>query len=150
MGSLIKTWEIPGGIHPPENKAQSLQLPLGKVPLPPTLVLPLRRHMGTAAKPVVAVGERVRGGQLIADAEGIFSASVHAPTSGQVTAIEDHLVPHPSGMSAPCIVIEPDGADQWVELNPLEDYIDADKDEVLRRSRAEGIAGPERAGVPRS
>src|SRR5690625_5435778 len=67
MGSLIKTWEIPGGIHPPENKAQSLQLPLGKVPLPPTLVLPLNQHIGTAAKPVVTVGERVLGGQLIAE-----------------------------------------------------------------------------------
>lgn len=150
MGSLIKTWEIPGGIHPPENKAQSLQLPLGKVPLPPTLVLPLNQHIGTAAKPVVTVGERVLGGQLIADAEGIFSASVHAPTSGQVTAIEDHLVPHPSGMSAPCIVIEPDGADQWVELNPLEDYLDADKDELLSRIRAAGIAGLGGAGFPTS
>jgi Na+-translocating ferredoxin:NAD+ oxidoreductase RnfC subunit len=35
--SLIKIWEIPGGIHPPENKAQSMQLPLGKLPIPAQL-----------------------------------------------------------------------------------------------------------------
>ena len=150
MGSLIKTWEIPGGIHPPENKAQSLQLPLGKIPLPPVLVLPLNQHIGTPAKPVVAVGERVLGGQLIADAEGVFSARVHAPTSGHVTAIEDSLVPHPSGMSALCITIEPDGSDQWVPLNPLEDYLEADKDELLGRIRAAGIAGLGGAGFPTS
>ena len=34
MTSLIKIREIPGGIHPPEHKAQSLRLPLGSVPLP--------------------------------------------------------------------------------------------------------------------
>ncbi|MDQ2078468.1 electron transport complex subunit RsxC [Marinimicrobium sp. ABcell2] len=150
MGSLIKTWEIPGGVHPPENKAQSLQLPLGKMPLPPTLFLPLNQHIGTPAKPVVEVGDRVLGGQLIADAEGVFSARVHAPTSGKVSDIKDSLVPHPSGMSAPCIIIEPDGADEWVELHPLEDYLSADKSELLSRIRAAGIAGLGGAGFPTS
>ena len=82
MTSLIKIREIPGGIHPPEHKAQSLRLPLGSVPLPPQLVVPVSQHIGEPATPVVNVGERVLTGQLIAAANGVFSANIHAPSSG--------------------------------------------------------------------
>lgn len=150
MGSLIKVWEIPGGVHPPENKEQSLQLPLGRVELPPVLVLPLNQHIGTPAKPVVEVGERVLGGQLVADADGVFSARVHAPTSGTVSAIKDHLIPHPSGMTARCIVIEPDGKDDWIQLEPCEDYLKLENSLVLDKIRAAGIAGLGGAGFPTS
>ncbi len=150
MGSLIKVWDIPGGVHPPENKEQSLQLPLGRVELPPVLILPLNQHIGTPAKPVVQVGQQVLGGQLIADADGVFSARVHAPTSGKVTAIEDHLIPHPSGMTARCIMIEPDGRDEWVQLEACEDYLNLDKSLVLDKIRAAGIAGLGGAGFPTS
>lgn len=150
MGSLIKVWEIPGGVHPPENKEQSLQLPLGRVELPPVLILPLNQHIGTPAKPVVEVGERVLGGQLVADADGVFSARVHAPTSGTVSAIEDHLIPHPSGMTARCIVVEPDGKDEWIQLESCEDYLNLDNSQVLGKIRAAGIAGLGGAGFPTS
>src|SRR5690606_32834863 len=100
MTSLIKVWELPGGIHPPEHKDQSLQLPLGQLPIPPVLVIPLNQHIGTPAQPVVQVGDRVRTGQLIAAADGTFSANTHASTSGTVVAIDSHAIPHPSGMNA--------------------------------------------------
>ena len=99
MTSLIKIREIPGGIHPPEHKEQSLRLPLGSVPLPPQLVVPVSQHIGEPATPVVSVGERVLTGQLIAAANGVFSANIHAPSSGTVVAIEDRVLTHPSGMS---------------------------------------------------
>lgn len=150
MGSLIKVWDIPGGVHPPENKSQSLQLPLGKAPLPPSLTLPLNQHIGKPAKPVVAVGERVLGGQLVAEAEGIFSARVHAPSSGTVSAIEDRLIPHPSGYSAPCVVIDLDGKDEWVPLERCEDVSSLSKSEILDKIRAAGIAGLGGAGFPTS
>lgn len=150
MGSLIKVWDIPGGVHPPENKTQSLQLPLAKMPLPPVLTLPLNQHIGKPAKPVVAVGERVLGGQLIAEAEGVFSARVHAPTSGVVSAIEDRLIPHPSGYSAPCIVIDVDGQDEWAPLERCEDYEALDKSELLDKIRGAGVAGLGGAGFPTS
>ncbi len=150
MGSLIKVWDIPGGVHPPENKLQSLQLPLAKMPLPPVLTLPLNQHIGKPAKPIVAVGERVLGGQLIAEAEGVFSARVHAPTSGVVSAIEDRLIPHPSGYSAPCIVIDVDGQDEWGPLERCEDYQSLDKSELLDKIRGAGVAGLGGAGFPTS
>ena len=40
---------------------------------------------------------------------------MHAPTSGRVAAIEAHPVPHPSGQSDTCIVIDVDGDDEAAE-----------------------------------
>lgn len=148
MTNLIRVWELPGGIHPPENKSQSLQLPLGDVPLPPELVIPLNQHMGTPATPVVQVGERVLTGQLIAAAEGTFSANVHASTSGTVKAIAEHAIPHPSGMTTECVVIEPDGKHEWITLQECEDYRAQDRLSLLDKIRAAGVAGLGGAGFP--
>lgn len=148
MTSLIKIREIPGGIHPPEHKEQSLRLPLGSVPLPPQLVVPVSQHIGEPATPVVSVGERVMTGQLIAAANGVFSANIHAPSSGTVVAIEDRVLTHPSGMSDTCIVIETDGKDEWVPLNPCEDYHALDKTALQDKIRLAGVAGLGGAGFP--
>lgn len=148
MTSLIKVWELPGGIHPPEHKSQSLQLPLGSLPLPPVLVIPLNQHIGTPAQPVVHVGERVLAGQLIGAADGTFSANTHASSSGTVVAIEERAIPHPSGMNALSVVIEPDGKDEWVELTPCEDYLSLDRLALLDKIRAAGVAGLGGAGFP--
>ena len=98
-----------GGVHPPENKAQSTQLPIGQLSLPEKLVLPLRQHVGNIPKVKVSIGEHVLKGQLIAEAEGTVSAAIHAPTSGTIAAIADAIIPHPSGLPDRCITITPDG-----------------------------------------
>ena len=102
-----------GGIHPPENKTQSTQSAIEPALLPSKLILPLQQHIGQMAKPLVEVGDRVLKGQMIAEAQGFVSAAVHAPTSGTVTAIAPHGLPHPSGLSELCITIESDGQDEW-------------------------------------
>ena len=148
MTSLIKVWELPGGIHPPEHKDQSLQLPLGTLPLPPVLVIPLNQHMGTPAQPTVQVGERVLAGQLIGAADGTVSANTHASTSGTVIAIEERAIPHPSGINSESVVIEPDGKNEWIELTPCEDYRSLDRLALLDKIRAAGVAGLGGAGFP--
>lgn len=148
MTSLIKVWELPGGIHPPQHKSQSLQLPLGEIPLPPFLVIPLNQHMGTPARAIVQVGERVLAGQLIGIADGTFSANTHASTSGTVLAIESRAIPHPSGMSSESVIIEPDGKHEWVQLIPCEDYLQLDRLQLLDKIRAAGVAGLGGAGFP--
>lgn len=148
MTSLIKVWELPGGVHPPEHKHQSLQLPLGQVPLPPVLVIPLNQHMGTPAQPVVQMGERVLAGQLIGAADGTFSANTHASTSGKVIAIEERAIPHPSGMNSESVVIEPDGKNEWIELTACEDFRSLDRLTLLDKIRAAGVAGLGGAGFP--
>lgn len=129
-----------GGVHPPEHKAESNRLPIAPAPLPKRLVVPLRQHIGNPAKPVVKVGDHVLKGQMIGAADGFISAAVHAPTSGTVSAIDLHAVPHPSGLPDLCITIEADGEDRWIERQPL-DYRTADPDAVRARLRDAGIVG---------
>lgn len=144
----IKVWNLPGGVHPPESKTQSMQLPLGEVSLPSEMVFPVNQHIGAPAVPCVEAGQRVLAGEMIASPKGPVSATIHASTSGTIKAIEDRILPHPSGMSGPCIVLEPDGKDEWVALTPVEDYTQLEKTELLDKIRNAGIAGMGGAGFP--
>ncbi|MFT4529235.1 MAG: electron transport complex protein RnfC [Thalassolituus oleivorans] len=154
MTHQIRIFDFDGGIHPAENKAQSTQRPIRLAPIPNELVLPLHQHIGAAAKPIVAVGEKVLKGQLIAEAAGFVSVPLHAPTSGEVIAIEPRLVPHASGLSEDCIVIRPDGADRWIERQGLleqlgvDDVTDIPAAQLVNHIRDCGIAGMGGAGFP--
>jgi electron transport complex protein RnfC len=145
---VTKIWSIPGGIHPEENKSQSLQLPIGEITLPSELIFPLSQHIGAPATPIVQVGERVLAGQKIAEAKGMISAPVHASTSGTITAIEERTLPHPSGLSGPCIVLAADGKDEFIPFEPCEDYLSLDHDTLVQKIRNAGIAGMGGAGFP--
>ena len=146
--STRKVHALVGGIHPPENKKQSLQQGIGQLPLPEQVVVPLQQSIGAPAKPIVDIGERVLKGQMIAEPGGFVSAAAHAPTSGTVTAIGDHAVPHPSGMPQTCITIACDGEDQWIEHRGIADYQQAETIEILHRIRDAGIVGMGGAGFP--
>ncbi|GIX29725.1 MAG: hypothetical protein KatS3mg124_0197 [Porticoccaceae bacterium] len=144
----MKIHELPGGVHPPEEKARSLGDPIGRLPLPERLVLPLAQHLGAPARPTVAKGERVLGGQRIAEAQGAISAHLHAPTSGRVVGVEERPIPHPSGLPAPCLVLEVDGRDEWRDPEPLADPWGASPERLLSQVRAAGIVGLGGAGFP--
>ncbi len=143
-----KLWHFPGGLHLPDNKAMSTGRPSGQSAIPQRLIIPLQQHIGAPAKPLVAVGDRVLKGEMLAKPEGYVSAPVHASSSGTVLAIEEHPVPHPSGLSAPCIIIETDGEDRWAELAPHPDYRQLDPSELRNIIRDAGIVGLGGAGFP--
>ncbi|MEZ5504159.1 MAG: electron transport complex subunit RsxC, partial [Halioglobus sp.] len=145
---MRKTFGFHGGIHPPENKHQSVRTPIAYAGIPPELTLPLSQHIGAPARPVVAVGDRVLKGQMVAAAAGFVSVPVHAPTSGTVSAIEDRLIAHPSGYRAPCIVIATDGRDEWIAHHGTPDYTALDKADLINLIRDAGIAGMGGAGFP--
>ena len=143
MNALVnftKIFKFHGGVHPPENKAQSTQLPIGHLSLPKKIVLPLRQHVGNIPKTKVAVGDKVLKGQLIAEAEGTVSAAIHATTSGTITAIEDAIIPHPSGLPDRCITITPDGKDEWIARKPS-DWRNTDRKALVASLRLSGIVG---------
>jgi electron transport complex protein RnfC len=143
----VKVFSFHGGIHPPENKKQSTRASVRQLPIPKTLVIPTQQHLGLAADPVVSVGDKVLKGQIIAEPVGRISASLHAPTSGTVTAIEEQPVPHASGLTAECIVIESDGLDQWIEHQAI-DYKALERTALVNQIRQMGIAGMGGAGFP--
>lgn len=129
-----------GGLHLPENKDQSTLRPIVTPPLPQRLILPLRQHAGTLAKPVVAVGEHVLKGQLLAEAAGVVSAAVHAPTSGHVVALDEQPIPHYSGLADWCLTLEPDGKDAWSAREPV-DWKSEDPESLRLRLQTAGVVG---------
>ncbi|WP_339719711.1 electron transport complex subunit RsxC [Marinomonas primoryensis] len=137
-----------GGIHPAENKAQSLQLPLGRPNLPSELILPLGQHIGQSSRPLVAIGDHVLKGETIAINNGFLSSFLHAPTSGTITAIEERLIAHPSGLSDLCIILSPDGKEEWTALEPLIQWQTNSKTDVLAYLAKMGIVGMGGAGFP--
>ena len=145
---MSRIWSFHGGIHPPENKRQSQQRPLESIPLPPQLIVPLQQHIGAPAAPIVEIGDRVLKGQVIAEPTGHVSAYLHAPTSGTILDIGSYPVPHPSGMTGLCIVIEPDGQEQWIEHQGIDNVAELSNAELAKVIRRAGIAGMGGAGFP--
>lgn len=118
---------FPGGIHLPDNKATTAAKAIIVCPLPEELIVPMLQHIGAPADPCVTVGHQVAKGEQIGSAVGPVSVPIHAPTSGEIIAIEPRL--HPVGRHLPAVVIRPDGSDHWHEdvvgrdpdrLNPAE------------------------------
>ncbi|MFZ3518684.1 electron transport complex subunit RsxC [Vibrio harveyi] len=144
-GSL---WDFPGGVHPAENKKQSNKTELVHAAIPSEIVLPLKQHIGKAGNLLIAVGDKVLKGQQLTASDSGFTVPVHAPTSGQVTAIEPRTVAHPSGLSELCAVITPDGNDAWCEKTPVADYTQESADALIDVIRLAGISGMGGAGFP--
>ena len=138
-----------GGLHLDDNKACSMQTPIGTATLPKTLVIPLQQHIGVEPEPIVSPGDKVKKGQLIADSDAVLTAAVHAPSSGTITAIEEHAIPHPSGLAARCIIIETDGKDEWLDKPEGHPEYQALSPEQLQTIiRQAGIVGLGGAGFP--
>lgn len=147
--SQPRLWHFQGGHKLTARTARPAAEPIGIAAIPPHLTLPLAQHVGLAAEPVVAVGERVLKGQPIARPSGYIGAKVHASSSGTVVEIGDRAVPHPSGLSAPCIIIETDGLDErWGGYDPLPAFRELSSNELRARVRAAGVVGLGGAAFP--
>jgi len=147
--SETRLWHFHGGLKLDSRTARPASEPLLEIPVPPRLVLPRSQHVGQQAEAVVSPGERVLRGQPIARPSGYVAAKVHASSSGTVVAVEDHPVPHPSGLAAPCIIIETDGLDEpWKGYEALEDFNALDGMELRARVRAAGVVGLGGAAFP--
>ena len=136
-----------GGIHPVEGKEPSEHKALKKFPEPKTAVFPLSMHLGAPATACVAVGDKVKVGQKIAEAAGFISAPVHSSVSGTVVAIEDR--PHANRVTCPAIVIESDGLNTLHEsVKPNKPLEELTPDEIIEIVKNAGIVGMGGAGFP--
>ncbi len=144
---MLELFRFHGGVKPASHKQESAAAPIATAPLPELLVVPFRQSATGSAAILVQAGDRVLKGQPIGGAEGPFGATVHAPTSGTVRALEPRMLPHPSGLTAPCAVIEPDGEERWIERVPLDPHT-ADPEALRARIRDAGIVGLGGAAFP--
>ncbi|WP_028022814.1 electron transport complex subunit RsxC [Enterovibrio calviensis] len=154
MSALIEqikqgqVWDFHGGIHPPENKRQSSEQGILPADIPNEIVLPLKQHIGTTGQVLVSVGDKVLKGQPLTKSDILQCCPVHAPTSGDVIAIEPRTIAHASGLSETCIVIRPDFEDAWCEKTCLSDFSQASPETLIDHIRMMGIAGMGGAGFP--
>ncbi len=144
---LNKLFKFYGGVKPPSNKTLSNQQPIGSAPLPSRLIVPLHQSIGGMPRPIVQAGEYVLKGQKIGEADGWISSAVHAPTSGTVLEVAMHVRPHISGLESLCVVIEPDGKDEWITHGPA-DYAAMTPTDICQYLQEYGIVGLGGAGFP--
>ena len=132
----MKTFHI-GGIHPPETKLTARR-PVADVAIPAEIALMLSQHIGAPAKPVVAKGDHVDRGQLVAEAGGFVSAPVHSPVSGTVMRLT--TVKNPQGFDVDAIIIKAD-AEQPQTAPVPRDTDSLSADDIRRAIAAAGIVG---------
>jgi len=134
-----------GGAHPPERKDRTSELPIEYMRAVKQVVVPVNQHFGPPIQPLVKVGDTVKRGQKIADAEGRMTVPVHAPISGIVKKIEPRL--QPNNQEGPAIIIEPDGSND-TEFLPKLDVFSCTREKALERIREAGLVGMGGAGFP--
>ncbi len=146
----LKTFSI-GGVHPEENKLTA-EVATKTAPLPKQAVFPLAQHIGAPAKPVVAKGDKVKVGTLIAEAGGFVSAPIFSSVSGTVFKIDNAI--DATGYLKPSIIIKVEG-DEWEEnidrsdkLETLDKHPELTPEEIVNRVKNAGITGMGGAGFP--
>lgn len=143
----LRTFTI-GGIHPPENKLAAGS-PLQTLLPEGTATVFLAQHIGAPAEAVVAKGERVKTGQLIAKAGGFVSANIHSPVSGTALAIES--VADMAGRRQPAITIQVEG-DEWlgtIDRSPdIVRELPVDSAAIIKKIADAGVVGLGGAAFP--
>ena len=146
----IRTFRI-GGIHPDENKLTH-EVPTQVAPLPKQAVFPLSQHIGAPAKPVVAKGDVVKVGTLLAEAGGFVSAPIYSSVSGKVAKIDSAF--DASGYRKPAIIVSVEG-DEWEEsidrsedLVKVEDRPELTPESIVESIKKAGVTGMGGAGFP--
>lgn len=139
----LKTFR--GGIHPPEHKEPTRDLPIEHVPTPKSVVIHLTQAIGAQNQPLVKVGDRVVKGQMIGDVQACPAATVHASITGIVKKIEP--APQSNLKDGMAVFIEADGTDETVYMAPLDAFV-CSREEAIKRLRDAGVVGMGGASFP--
>ena len=130
-----------GGVHPDDAKL-SRGCAIEVLPLPQTLYVSMAQHLGAPAVPCVAVGDKVKTGQVIAEPGGFISAFVHSPASGTVKSVGPRRDLAGNGVTHIEIAVE---GDEWVEGVDLSEAlvkeIPQDRTAMLDRIKVCGVVG---------
>ena len=141
MNKYMRTFHI-GGVHPQDNKQFSAHRSITECPLPKQAIIPLVQHIGAPAQAVVAVGAKVKVGELLAKAGGFVSANICSPVSGIVTKIGDWT--DAWGAPGQAIFIDVQG-DEWLpEIDRTPDLVrqcTLEPKAIIDKIAAAGIVG---------
>ena len=110
-----------GGVHPNDGKALAKDKAIVQVQPKGDLVYPMSQHIGAPAVPIVAKGDHVLRGQMIAEAGGFVSAPIYVGMGGAGFPTKVKLSPK-----------EPDKIDYIIaNCAECEPYITADYRQIL-------------------
>ena len=130
-----------GGVHPRDSKF-ARECAIEELPLPQTVYVSMAQHLGAPAKPLVAVGDSVKVGQVIAEPGGFISAFVHSPVSGTVKGIAPRKDLAGNPVMHVEIAVEGDEWDPAIDRSKeLVTAIPDDKALILERIKAAGVVG---------
>lgn len=139
----MKTFRI-GGVHPAENKLSAKE-PIKTAGLPKTAVFPMGQHIGAPAKPIVKKGDKVKVGQMIAEAGGFVSAPIYSSVSGTVLKLDN--VVDANGYPKPAVYITVEG-DEWESdidrtetLVTLKDKPELTEKDIIDKIQKAGVVG---------
>lgn len=131
------------GVKVPHKKNTADCAPT-RIPVPQTVTIPMSMHIGKNAVPTVKVGEQVKVGQLIANADGFISSPIHSSVSGTVKKLDQLTMSN--GSKSTAIVIETDGLQEKFEGIAPPKVTDFDSFvEAVKQSGVVGLGG---AGFP--
>lgn len=136
----MKTFKM-GGVHPEENKI-STNAVIEQMPLPKQVAVLMNQHLGAPATPIVAKGDKVKVGQLIAEAQTFMCANIHSPVSGTVNKID--VCKDMVGLSKNAIYIDVEG-DEWMETidrtPDIKRECSLEPKEIIAKLKEMGIVG---------
>lgn len=143
--SSVKTFAR--GVHVPEFKEGTRQLPIRRLPFAPVLIVPLSQHTGAPAAPIVREGQEVVRGEPIARAGGFVSVPMHSPATGRVEKIA--LAATARGDMTPAIYIRPyPAASQEILYSAPQDIEQMSPAEIVTAVQETGVVGLGGAAFP--
>ncbi|MCR9249275.1 MAG: electron transport complex subunit RsxC [bacterium] len=135
------------GIHPPDYKSDTKDLPIRQLEFAPVMILPLSQSIGNQPKLLVKEGDEVVRGQLIATPDGYMSVALHAPISGKIRKIGK--VPSITGKMVDGIYIESaPWSTQQIQGDQGTNLESSSADEILNAIQNAGIVGLGGAAFP--
>ena len=144
---MKRTFRI-GGIHPHDNKI-SASAAIEVFPAIETAYVSVAQHLGAPATPVVAVGDKVKAGQVIAEPSGFISGYVHSPVSGTVKSVGPRA--DIAGNMVQHIEIAVEG-DEWLEgidtSDTIVEEIACTAEEIVEKVKKAGVVGLGGASFP--
>lgn len=145
-------YSFKGGLILKHHKSDSLQNGLSRLEIPAKLYVSLRINRGNIAKAIVAVGDKVLKGQILAKPDTVNGSFIHASSSGSITAIKQRATASPDTDVSTIIEITTDGLDKWIERKetPItQAYIDSlSTEEIDIAIKQAGLVGLGGAGFP--
>ena len=139
----IKGKSFFAGIHVKDNKSLACGLATEVMPDPKEVYISLSQSLGKPAAVRVEKGQKVKEGQLIAEADGAISSNVFASIAGEVADIKE--IVSANGAKETYVIVKGDGSGEKFTLPALDN---PDAAAIKARLKEAGIVGLGGAGFP--